>query len=134
MVDERLQKSLDLELPENEKETEEEVLKTVLEFLYKAKNPIILADACSIRHRVVPETHELLNKLQIPAFVTPMGKGALNETNSHYGGVYIGEISLPDVKTAVENSDCVLSIGALLSDFNTVRSHPSLVVVGCIDE
>lgn len=49
-----------------------------------------------------------------------MGKGALNETNSHYGGVYIGEISLPDVKTAVESSDCVLSIGALLSDFNTV--------------
>ena len=63
-----------------------------------------------------------------------MGKGALNETNSHYGGVYIGEISLPDVKTAVEISDCVLSIGALLSDFNTVRFHPSLVVVGCIDE
>jgi len=32
---------------------------------------------------------------------------------------YIGEISLPDVRKAVENSDCVLSIGALLSDFNT---------------
>ena len=49
-----------------------------------------------------------------------MGKGALNETNNHYGGVYIGEISLPDVRKAAENSDCVLSIGALLSDFNTV--------------
>jgi pyruvate decarboxylase len=115
-----LAKPLSLAIPENDIETEEEVLKTILDLLYKAKNPIILADACSIRHRVVEETHELLNKLQIPAFVTPMGKGALNETNSHYGGVYIGEISLPDVRKAVENSDCVLSIGALLSDFNTV--------------
>lgn len=121
IVDERLKKPLTLEIPDNEKETEEEVLKTILGLLYKAKTPIILADACSIRHHVVEETHELLNKLQIPGFVTPMGKGALNETNSHYGGVYIGEISLPEVKQAVENSDCVLSIGALLSDFNTVH-------------
>ena len=48
------------------------------------------------------------------------GKGAIDETDPHYGGVYIGEISLPDVKKAVEESDCILSIGALLSDFNTV--------------
>ena len=49
-----------------------------------------------------------------------MGKGAINETNPHYGGVYVGELSLPDVKTTVEESDCILSIGSLLSDFNTV--------------
>jgi pyruvate decarboxylase len=88
--------------------------------IYKAKNPVILADACSVRHRVVEEVHELLDKLQIPCFVTPMGKGAIDETNSHYGGVYVGQISLPDVKSAVEDADLVLSVGALLSDFNTV--------------
>jgi pyruvate decarboxylase len=116
-----LQKEIDLSVPKNEPETESEVVATILDLLYKAKNPIILADACSIRHRVVPETHELLDKLQIPGFVTPMGKGAINETHPHYGGVYIGEISLPEVEKAVEESDCILSIGALLSDFNTVR-------------
>lgn len=132
IVAEKLQKSLTLELPENDQETENEVLNTVLDLLYKSKNPIILADACCIRHRVVPETHELLNKLEIPGFVTPMGKGALNETNSHYGGVYIGEISFPDVKDAVEKSDCVLSIGALLSDFNTVSHHFPAVEQGVL--
>ena len=115
-----MKNEIDLTLPENEPETEAEVISTILDLLYKAKKPILLADACSIRHRVVEETHELLDKLQIPGFVTPMGKGALNETNSHYGGVYVGDISLPDVKKAVEESDCILSIGALLSDFNTV--------------
>jgi pyruvate decarboxylase len=130
----KLQESINLALPENDKETEGEILNTVLELLYKAKNPIILADACCIRHHVVQETHELLNKLQIPGFVTPMGKGALDETNSHYGGVYIGEISLPNVRSAVESSDCILSIGALLSDFNTVhpRAHSFVVFVGVL--
>lgn len=108
-------------MPTNEPETEEEVVSIILELVYKAKNPILIADACSIRHRVVQETHELLHVLQIPGFVTPMGKGAINETDPHYGGVYIGDISLPEVKNAVEESDCILSIGALLSDFNTVH-------------
>jgi pyruvate decarboxylase len=127
-----LKKELDLTLPDNEKETEEEVISTVLNIIYKAKNPIILADACSIRHHVLPELHELLAKLEIPGFVTPMGKGSIDETNPHYGGVYIGEISLPDVKTAVEASDCILSIGALLSDFNTVRSHSIALTLGVV--
>jgi len=115
-----LLKEIDLSIPQNEPDTEAEVISTILKLVYKAKNPILLADACCVRHRVVPETHELLDKLQIPGFVTPMGKGAINETNPHYGGVYVGQISLPDVKTTVEDSDCILSVGALLSDFNTV--------------
>lgn len=115
-----MEKEIDLSFPENEVETEAEVLSTILDLVYKAKNPILIADACSIRHRVVDETHELLHKLQIPGFVTPMGKGAIDEINPYFGGVYIGEISLPEVKKAVEESDCILSIGALLSDFNTV--------------
>jgi pyruvate decarboxylase len=117
-----LKTEINLTLPKNEEETEAEVLSTILDLIYKAKNPVVLADACSIRHHVVAETHELLDKLRIPGFVTPMGKGAVDETNSQYGGVYIGEISHPEVKEAVEASDLVLSIGALLSDFNTVSS------------
>jgi len=111
-----------LNLAQNEAETEEEVLSIVLDLLYKAKNPVFLVDACCIRHRVVDEAHQLLDKLQIPGFVTPMGKGAIDETHPNYSGVYIGAISHPEVRKAVETSDCVLSIGALLSDFNTVKS------------
>jgi pyruvate decarboxylase len=117
---ERLKKEIDLSLPENDPEVEAEALSTVIDLIYKAKHPIVLADACCVRHGVVPETHRLLEKLKIPGFVTPMGKSAINETNAYYGGVYLGEISQPAVRKAVEDSDCVLSIGAILSDFNTV--------------
>jgi pyruvate decarboxylase len=118
-----LQKKIDLTTPKNDPETEAEVTSTILDLLYKAKNPILLTDACSARHGVVDEVHELLGKLQIPGFVTPMGKGVINETDPQYGGVYIGRVSLPEVKKAVEGSDCILSIGSLLSDFNTVLSR-----------
>ena len=42
-----------------------------------------------------------------------MGKGAVNEEHSNYGGVYAGEGSQPDVKKRVEASDLILTIGAI---------------------
>lgn len=118
----RLHQDVDLEPPKNDPETEDDVLAQVLDLIYKAKSPVLIADACSVRHRVISEVHDLLEKLQIPCFVTPMGKGAIDETNPYFSGVYIGQISLPEIKNAVEGSDLVLSVGALLSDFNTVSA------------
>jgi pyruvate decarboxylase len=90
-----------------------------LRYLYAAKNPIILVDSCAIRHRVLGEVHDLVEKSGLPVFVAPMGKGAINETHPNYGGVYAGDGSQPEVKERVESADLVLSIGTLKSDFNT---------------
>lgn len=48
----RLKTPLDLEFPDNEKEKEDYVVSVVLKYLKEAKNPVILVDACAIRHRV----------------------------------------------------------------------------------
>ena len=48
-----------------------------------------------------------------------MGKGAIDETLSNFGGVYAGNGSNPGVAERIESSDLVLSIGAIKSDFNT---------------
>jgi len=63
--------------------------------------------------------HELINKTNLPIFVTPMGKGSVDETNARYGGVYIGALSTPTVKQAVEAADLVLHIGGHNTDLNT---------------
>jgi pyruvate decarboxylase len=63
--------------------------------------------------------HELINKTNFPIFVTPMGKGSVDETNPRYGGVYIGTLSTPAVKQAVEAADLVLHIGGHNTDLNT---------------
>jgi pyruvate decarboxylase len=51
---ERLKTKLELEYSANEKDVEDYVVGVVLKYLHTAKNPVILADACAIRHRVRP--------------------------------------------------------------------------------
>ncbi|KAK5160903.1 hypothetical protein LTR04_004348 [Oleoguttula sp. CCFEE 6159] len=116
---ERLKTPIDLKFPPNNEEKEDYVVDVVLKYLHAAKNPVVLVDACAIRHRVLDEVHQLVEKSGMPVFVTPMGKGAINETLSNYGGVYAGDGSNDGVRGRVESSDLVLSIGAIKSDFNT---------------
>ncbi|CDH13277.1 uncharacterized protein ZBAI_05063 [Zygosaccharomyces bailii ISA1307] len=89
---------IDLTLKENDPEAEAEVVDTVLELVKNAKNPIILADACCSRHDVKAETRKLIDITQFPSFVTPMGKGSIDEQNPRFGGVYVGTLSSPAVK------------------------------------
>ncbi|KAL6946879.1 Pyruvate decarboxylase 1 [Hanseniaspora vineae] len=114
-----LETPIDLSLKPNDADAEKEVVDTVLELIAEAKTPVILADACASRHNVKPELKELINATQFPSFVTPMGKGAIDEQHPRFGGVYVGTLSDPEVKDVVENADLILSVGALLSDFNT---------------
>ncbi|EER26353.1 pyruvate decarboxylase, putative [Coccidioides posadasii C735 delta SOWgp] len=116
---ERLKTPIDLSPPANEEEKEEYVVDVVLKYLHAAKNPVILVDACAIRHRVLDEVHDFVEKSGLPTFVAPMGKGAVDETLPNYGGVYAGDGSNAGVKDRVESSDLILSIGAIKSDFNT---------------
>lgn len=114
-----LETPIDLSLKANDVEAETEVIDTVVAMIKAAKNPIILSDACAGRHDVKAETNKLIDLTQFPAFVTPMGKGTINESHPRFGGVYVGTLSSPAVKEAVESADLILSVGALLSDFNT---------------
>ncbi|OJJ85603.1 alpha-keto acid decarboxylase family protein [Aspergillus glaucus CBS 516.65] len=116
---ERLKTPIDLSLQKNDPEKEDYVVDVVLKYLHAAKKPVILVDACAIRHRVLEEVHDLVKTSGLPTFVAPMGKGAVSETHPNYGGVYAGNGSNQGVREQVESSDLVLSIGAIKSDFNT---------------
>jgi pyruvate decarboxylase len=65
----------------------------------------------AVRHKVIQEAEELVKKTGFPYFATSMGKGAMTESLSSFGGVYGGSGSLPEIKKAVESSDFVLWIG-----------------------
>jgi len=84
-----------------------------------AKDPLILVDACTIRHGVVKETRQLVESSGLPVYSTPMGKSAIDEGYKQFGGVYVGSVSEPELKKRVEEADLLISIGALKSDFNT---------------
>lgn len=114
-----LETKLDLSPPENEEEVEKLLVGEIVKLIHEAKRPVILVDACAIRHRALEPLERLIEKTKFATFCTPMGKSAVNETNPHFGGIYIGSITQPHIKEVVEGADLVLSIGALKSDFNT---------------
>lgn len=116
---EPLQTKLKTEVPENKRDYEEEVIAEILKMIYSSKDTVILVDACAIRHRVLDELQQLVHKTGFTTFVTPMGKGSLNESLPEYGGVYIGDASRPEVQKRMEHAECVLYVGGLQSDFNT---------------
>ena len=114
-----LDKKIDLSLHPNDPESQTEVIETVEKLISEASNPVILVDACAIRHNCKPEVAKLIEETQFPVFTTPMGKSSVDESNPRFGGVYVGSLSKPEVKESVESADLILSVGALLSDFNT---------------
>ncbi|KAI2602948.1 pyruvate decarboxylase [Hypoxylon fragiforme] len=130
---ERLETEIDLREPANDADRENYVVEVILKYLHAAERPVILVDACAIRHRVLNEVHDLIEKTKLPVFVTPMGKGAINETHPSFGGVYAGSASSPAVKDMVEGSDLVISVGALKSDFNTAGFSYRLSQLTSID-
>lgn len=129
----RLKTPIDLTHPANDQEKEDYVVDVVLKYLHAAKNPIILVDACAQRHKVLRETHELVEKSNLPTFVAPMGKGAIDETLPNYGGVYAGDGSNRGVRERVESADLILSIGAIKSDFNTAGFTYKISQLSTID-
>lgn len=129
----RLDRPIDLSEPPNDPEKEDYVVDVVLKSLHSAKNPVMLVDACAVRHRVLDEVHAFVQKTRIPVFVTPMGKGAIDETAPTFGGVYAGNASHPKVKEAVESADVVLTVGALKSDFNTAGFSYRMSQLNTID-
>ncbi|GBL51253.1 hypothetical_protein [Candidozyma auris] len=116
-----LDEPIDLSIPENDQDAQEEVLEIVLDLISKAKNPVIIIDACCSRHNASSEAAKLIEVTGFKYASTPMAKGTKNidESGKRFTGVYVGSLSYQDVKESVEDSDLVLSIGALLSDFNT---------------
>jgi pyruvate decarboxylase len=65
-------------------------------------------------------TEELANKADLPTFITPMGKGVVNEDSPNFAGIYIGPGSDESVRSMIEDSDMVITIGNVKSDLNTV--------------
>ena len=115
----RLATPLDLHLRPNDAETEAEVVAEIADLMYRSHNTVILADACASRHRVLPALHQLMDRTGLPTFVSPMGKGYVDETHPTFGGVYAGDVSREDVRRRVEAAELVLFVGGLKSDFNS---------------
>ncbi|KLJ09409.1 pyruvate decarboxylase [Blastomyces silverae] len=115
----RLKYPIDLSVPPNDHKRESHVVDMITKLLRTAKRPALLVDILAIRHHATDEINEFITKSNIPAYVTPMGKGAVDETLPQFQGIYVGEASPSIIRDNFHASDLILNIGPLKSDINT---------------
>src|SRR5439155_1821187 len=61
---------------------------------------------------------KLVGKANIPVAATVLGKSVVGEQHPLYLGIYEGAMGRDDVRRYVESSDCVLMLGAFMTDIN----------------
>ena len=110
---------LDLSYPASNPDAVKECVERIARLLTKAQSPVILADLCADRHPMKELIEKLLAATNIPFANMNMAKGLIDESHPQYMGNYCGEFSSEGVREKVENSDCVITFGTLLSDLNT---------------
>jgi indolepyruvate decarboxylase len=96
-----------------------EALDECVDLIENSKKPIFIADAELIRFGLEKEFASLLEKTGFPYATMMLGKTVLNEDHPQFIGQYQGAKSRTYLKNRVEQSDCIIMLGAILSDLNT---------------
>ena len=95
-----------------------EALREAGAMLAAARKPVILAGVEIARFGLRETLIPFANGANIPVAVTMQGKSVACDACLPYIGVYAGAIGLETTRSYVESSDCLLLLGALLTDMN----------------
>ena len=96
-----------------------ESVREAAELLNKATSPMVLAGIELLRFGLGKEALQLIETTEVP-FATMLGsKSVLPELHPQFTGIYQGAWSKEKVRHQVEDSDCLLSLGAWMTDLDT---------------
>ncbi len=97
----------------------EEALKEVLEILAAAHRPLAVIGVEVHRFGLERKAADFLERSGFPFVTGVLGKSVLPETHPRFLGVYAGAMSPPEVREAVEEADCLVAFGPLITDVST---------------
>lgn len=97
----------------------EEVVGVVLEMLTTAERPLISAGMGVHRFGLQELLLDFLERSGIPFVSGVLGKSAISEDHPQFLGIYAGGMSPDDLRETVEDSDCLILIGPLITDLAT---------------
>ena len=108
----------------------EEALSEVRIMLASAKRPAMLVGAEVGRFGLQDDLIRLVEQLNIPIASTLLGKSVIREDHPLYVGVYGGLIAREDVQQFINDSDCLLILGSILSDVEDLDATSPLLSEG----
>ncbi|MFO1062444.1 MAG: thiamine pyrophosphate-binding protein [Pirellulales bacterium] len=109
-----------------------EAVKEAVERLSRAERPMIIAGVEIHRFGLQDLVLKLAEQAQIPIAATMLGKSVVPEKHPLYIGLYEGAMGRAEVTQFVEESDCVLLLGAFMTDINLGIYTAKLDVTKCI--
>lgn len=107
-----------------------EAVAEVRSMLSAAERPVILAGAEVYRFGVQHELTRLAERMNAPVASTLLGKSVIREDHPLSIGVYNGLVGRDEVMQFVDEADCLVMLGSILSDVEDVRAHQTLLAQG----
>ena len=89
-----------------------------LDFINHSKKPVLLAGVELHRFGYQNKLLRLVEEKRIPVVATLLGKSVMPESHPLYLGIYEGAMGSKEVREFVEDSDCVIILGAFMTDVN----------------
>jgi indolepyruvate decarboxylase len=99
----------------------------------ESRAPVIIADVEIHRFGLQERLLALAEGAGIPMVSTILGKSVVSERHPLFAGLYEGAMGRDEVTRFVESSDCVLLLGAFMTDINLGIYTAQLDPAKCID-
>ncbi|MCP9470144.1 MAG: thiamine pyrophosphate-binding protein [Nitrospira sp.] len=108
----------------------EEAVAEVRSMLALAKKPAMLVGAEVGRFGLQDDLAKLVERMNVPIASTLLGKSIIREDHPLYVGVYGGLIGREEVQQFINESDCLLILGSILSDVEDLDVRSPLLSEG----
>jgi TPP-dependent 2-oxoacid decarboxylase len=103
---------------ETDMDSMQEALAEATAMINSSKQPVIIAGVEIHRFGLQDKILQLTYKTNIPVVATVLSKSVISEDHPSYLGVYEGAMGHQSVRGYVESSDCLILLGALMTDIN----------------
>ncbi len=104
--------------PPSDTQAADEAADEAAAMLARAQRPVIIAGVEIHRFALQDKVISLAESLGVPMAATLLGKSVVPEKHPLYIGLYEGAMGHVEVTQFVEESDCVLLLGAFMTDIN----------------
>jgi indolepyruvate decarboxylase len=94
----------------------EEAAREIVERLNGAGRPVLIVGVEVHRFHLREQVVALAERLNVPVASSFLGRGVFPTLHPQFVGTYLGVVSPPALRATVEQSDCVLLLGELVSD------------------
>jgi indolepyruvate decarboxylase len=117
---------------DQDQQAAEEAADEAATLLTKCQRPVVIAGVEIHRFALQDKVVALAEQMKTPIAATLLGKSVIPEKHPLYIGLYEGAMGRAEVTKLVEESDCVLLLGAFMTDLNLGIFTATLDPAKCI--